>query len=297
MLNHSADVYFPTVGVFLPLRVQDWSEFTESTIDVILLRSTCLSGCRTASSWQSESCTCSRGSRLLTKQSSPTTQIRWSLLLLIATFILTTFPLLPLILPSVSIPYILPLLLLIVFFLNLSTSYFQSAALALASLWGSSEILAALSGQGGVAVLISLVQVILAVVGALGSDEEAGDEAPSMLAGVGLWGLGSAGAGLCWLAYRFLVSHPAYERVVGVSMRTERLGHEGVKKGNWDRTVGVLDKNKLLYLAVALDFAVTLVSILRPLFFLNSFQSLTNSLYSQQSPHLSSRHMLLLRVC
>ena len=230
--------------------------------------------------------------RLLMKQSSPTTQIRWSLLLLIATFILTTFPLLPLILPSLSIPYILPLLLLIVFFLNLSTSYFQSAALALASLWGSSEILAALSGQGGVAVLISLVQVVLAVVGALGSDQEADDEEPSMLAGVGLWGLGSAGAGLCWLAYRFLVSHPAYERVVGVSMRIERLGHEGVKKGNWDRTVGVLDKNKLLYLAVALDFAVTLVSSLGLASFLTSVQLLTNSLYSQQSPHLSSRHIL-----
>jgi equilibrative nucleoside transporter 1/2/3 len=147
----------------------------------------------------------------------------------------------------------------IVFFLNLSTSYFQSAALALASLWGSTEILAALSGQGGVAVLISLVQVVLAIVGALGSDQDAGNEAPSMLAGVGLWGLGSVGAGLCWLAFRFLTSHPAYERVVASSR--EAVNGTGVgKKSNWNRTVKVLDKNKLLYLAVALDFAITLVS-------------------------------------
>jgi hypothetical protein len=146
----------------------------------------------------------------------------------------------------------------IVFFLNLSTSYFQSAALALASLWGSTEILAALSGQGGVAVLISLVQVILAIVGALGSDQDAEDEAPSMLAGVGLWGLGSVGAGLCWLAFRFLISHPAYERVVASSREAVTTGVG--KKSNWNRTVKVLDKNKLLYLAVALDFAITLVS-------------------------------------
>jgi equilibrative nucleoside transporter 1/2/3 len=115
--------------------------------------------------------------------------------------------------------------------------------------------------------------VILAVAGAFGDDQEAGDEVPSMLAGVGLWGLGSAGAGLCWLAYRFLVSHPAYERIVGGAIRAERLGHEGVKRGNWDRTVGVLDKNKLLYLAVALDFAVTLVSLPGRVSFLSSCSS------------------------
>jgi equilibrative nucleoside transporter 1/2/3 len=199
----------------------------------------------------------------LTIQKSPTAQIRWSLLLLIATFILTTFPLLPLLLPSLSTNLILPILLVIVFFLNLSTSYFQSAALALASLWGSSEILAALSGQGGVAVLISLFQLVLAVIGAFGTGAGTGggegEDVPSMLAGVGLWGMGSIGAGLCWLAFRFLSTHPAYERVVR-SATEGRGGAEGDgKKGNWNRTVKVLKKNKLLYLAVALDFAVTLV--------------------------------------
>lgn len=179
--------------------------------------------------------------------------------MLIATFILTTFPFLPFLLPTISTNLLLPSLLVIVLFLNISGSYFQSAALALASMWGPTEILAALSGQGGVAVLISLVQVLLAVIGALGSNESAGDEKPSMLAGVGLWGLGSIAAGLCWLAFTFLISHPAYERIVG-SGRVDAVG-EGGKKGNWDRTLVVLRKNKLLYLAVALDFAITLVSI------------------------------------
>ena len=178
---------------------------------------------------------------------------------MIATFILTTFPLLPLLLPTISTTFLLPTLLAIVLFLNLSGSYFQSAALALASMWGPTEILAALSGQGGVAVLISLVQVILAVIGALGGSQPAGDEKPSMLAGVGLWGLGSIAAGLCWLAFRFLTTHPAYERVVG-SGRIDAVGIEGGKNGNWDRSMVVIRKNRLLYLAVALDFAVTLVS-------------------------------------
>ena len=129
-------------------------------------------------------------------------------------------------------------------------------------MWGPTEILAALSGQGGVAVLISLVQVILAVMGALGGSQPAGDGKPSMLAGVGLWGLGSIAAGLCWLAFRFLTTHPAYERVVG-SGRIDAVGNGGGKKGNWDRSMVVMRKNKLLYLAVALDFAVTLVSRLR----------------------------------
>jgi equilibrative nucleoside transporter 1/2/3 len=128
-------------------------------------------------------------------------------------------------------------------------------------MWGPTEILAALSGQGGVAVLISLVQVILAVIGAVGSTQPAGDEKPSMLAGVGLWGLGSVAAGLCWLAFRFLIAHPAYERIVG-SGRIDAVGAQGGKKGNWDRTMVVLRKNRLLYLAVAFDFAVTLVSLL-----------------------------------
>lgn len=160
-----------------------------------------------------------------------------------------------------------------VFCLNVSGSYFQSAALALASLWGSNEILAALSGQGGIAVLISLVQLVLAIGAALGSnprggrDGEAGqggDETPSMLAGVGLWLLGTFGAGLCWLAFRYLVQHPSYDKITVITI-TKRRDDETVSPsggGDDSRTMRILSKNKLLYLAVALDFAVTLV---RPL--------------------------------
>jgi hypothetical protein len=200
---------------------------------------------------------------------------------LIATFILTTFPLLPLFLPTISTTLLLPSLLTIVLFLNLSGSYFQSAALALASMWGPAEILAALSGQGGVAVLISLVQVILAIIGVLGANQPAGDEKPSMLAGVGLWGLGSIAAGLCWLAFRFLISHPAYERIVG-SGSINAVGVDSGKKGNWDRSMVVLRKNKLLYLAVALDFAVTLVGRLE----------YTRGGYANNSVGIPSDHIL-----
>lgn len=204
----------------------------------------------------------------LTCQVTPTNRLRWSLILLITTFGLTTFPLLPLFAPSIPTSLLLPLLLVVVFFLNVSGSYFQSAALALASLWGSTEILAALSGQGGIAVLISLVQVILAIASALGStsqqgsDDETAAEAPSMIAGVGLWALGTVGAGLCWVAFNFLAAHPAYDRIATVVKRHEEDGVVGSgsgKEGNWDRSVKVVGKNKLLYLAVALDFAITLV--------------------------------------
>lgn len=189
-------------------------------------------------------------------------------MLLIATFGLTTFPLLPILATSIPTSLLLPLLLLIVFFLNVSGSYFQSAALSLASLWGSTEILAALSGQGGIAVLISLVQVILAIVSALTSHTNGGteEEQPSMVAGVGLWGLGTIGAGLCWLAFKYLSAHPAYERITTVIKHVEEEdshtlgGGSGSGNRNWERTVNVLGKNKLLYLAVALDFAITLVS-------------------------------------
>lgn len=80
-----------------------------------------------------------------------------------------------------------------------------------------------------------------------------------MIAGVGLWALGTVGAGLCLLAFKYLAAHPAYDRIATVKHHDE--GEVGVgKEGNWDRTVKVMGKNKLLYLAVALDFAVTLVS-------------------------------------
>jgi hypothetical protein len=55
-----------------------------------------------------------------------------------------------------------------------------------------------------------------------------------------------------------LASHPSYERVVSAAAGVNGVGD--AKKSHWNRTVRVLKKNKLLYLAVALTFAVTLVS-------------------------------------
>jgi equilibrative nucleoside transporter 1/2/3 len=193
------------------------------------------------------------------------------------------------------------LILILTLSLNFSTSYFQSSVLALASLWGSAEVLASMSGQGGVAVLISLAQVSLAIIGAMsdstktlstsisssgpghgsshgaGSSGEADGARPSTLAAVGLWALGSIGIGLCLFAFRYLRNHPTYSIITshqGISdagqssdsgIRTSAIRNAGpianaTKKGSWNRTKRVLGKNKTLYIAVALDFAVTLVS-------------------------------------
>lgn len=179
-----------------------------------------------------------------------------------------------------------------------------------------------MSGQGGVAVLISLAQVSLAIIGALSEIKPVpssvvasemtrirnkGEGAkPSTLAAIGLWALGSIGVGLCILALRYLQNHPTYDRItsstssahndlaseilpsaapavhrrsssssglsVGASSgqnsrshsrdrtSTHKKGQGKEKYGGWARTRRVLRKNRLLYTAVGLDFAVTLVS-------------------------------------
>lgn len=159
-----------------------------------------------------------------------------------------------------------------------------------------------MSGQGGVAVLISFAQVTLAVIGALGElpstpgsgggtggGTGAGAEGgkPSTLAAVGLWALGSLGIGLCMLAFRFLRNHPTYtlitsQKTVASAILPSRRSSLDSDSGErlsprygdatttdkdmnagrgWLRTKRVLGKNRLLYAAVGLDFAVTLVSI------------------------------------
>ena len=198
---------------------------------------------------------------------SPAPRLHWSCLVLLATFNALTFPLLPFALPhlaSTSSSLLLPAMVLLTLLLTFSTAYYQSAVIALASLWGSKPMLAVMSGQGGIAVLVTIAQLLLAILSAMRVTSDLPDVVPgvpigelpkpSLLAGVGLWGLGSLGAALCFLAFRMLQAHQEYPRVISASIVQDK------EKVGWVTTRRVLRKNALLYWAVALDFAITLVS-------------------------------------
>jgi equilibrative nucleoside transporter 1/2/3 len=203
-------------------------------------------------------------------QTSPSPRIRWSLYLLHITSLLMLFPVLPILLPrlSPSSPLLLPLLLLMTTSLACSTAYLQSAVFALAALWGSDETLAVMSGQGGIAVLVSFAQVILAVLGAMRrSAPQSGTNASvqSTLAGVGLWAISAVGAAGCIYAHTVLKAHVEYPNVLAPviargaeSARAGGMGAPGgdVKQGVTGR---VFRKNKELEMAVAWVFVVTLV--------------------------------------
>jgi len=197
-------------------------------------------------------------------QTSPSPRLHSALLLLLLTSLLTTFPLLPLILPrlaSANSALLLPLLISVTLLLSLSTAYLQSAVFALASSWGSSQVLAVMSGQGGIAVLVSGVQIILAIILALKPADAEGSQ--SMLAGVGIWGLTALGAFGCILAHRRLIRHPNYSVTIApILARLERSGVEVDNKRDVGKGVSkrVFRKNWKLETAVALVFVVTLVS-------------------------------------
>ena len=187
------------------------------------------------------------------------------MVLLLILSLLLTFPLLPLVLPSFApnSPLLLPLLLIIALLLSVSCAYLQSAVFALAALWGSNETLAVMSGQGGIAVLVSGAQVILAIVSALhsGTPVESGSAAQSTLAGVGLWAIGSLGAVGCMIAHRHLLRHPDYSLVLApVRARRQALeqGSESIKTKEMSMTRHVFRKNIALEAAVAWVFVVTL---------------------------------------
>ncbi len=147
-------------------------------------------------------------------------------MLLNATLAVTLFPVLPFLLPSLSGSPNLLLGMLggITLALGCSTAYLQSATFALASLWGSQEVLAVMSGQGGIAVLVSAAQLILALVAAFGPSapveglpdpsDGAADGTSGVLAGVGLWALAAAGTSGCFYALRELRGHNEFANVM-----------------------------------------------------------------------------------
>ncbi|WWC85263.1 uncharacterized protein L201_000125 [Kwoniella dendrophila CBS 6074] len=201
------------------------------------------------------------------RKTSPSKRIHWSLLLLLISSIIFTFPLLPLILPSLSSSsnetILFLTIILITFVLSISTAYLQSGVFALSSLWGSKEILAVMSGQGGIAFLVSLIQLLLAIISSQSktkSEEDEPESSASNLAGVGLWALGSIGTIACLFAHRYLINHPDYSIITNNSSNAPRLSdstipHRDEKKGV---TKKVLKKNLSLMVAVAYVFIVTL---------------------------------------
>jgi equilibrative nucleoside transporter 1/2/3 len=174
---------------------------------------------------------------------------------MLATSALLTFPLLPLAFPALSStgsPLLLPLLLGATLVLSLACSYLQSAVFGLAALWGSKEMLAVMSGQGGIAVLVSGTQLLLAIFDA-GRANSPGNS-PSSLAAEGLWALAAAGTIICLAALKHLTEHPDYAAVLApLFQREEVSGKRGV-------TRKVFRKNIRIEFAVAFIFVVTLVS-------------------------------------
>jgi equilibrative nucleoside transporter 1/2/3 len=114
-----------------------------------------------------------------------------------------------------------------------------------------------MSGQGGIAVLVSGAQVFLAMFSALGSRGGLGETAgQSKMAGVGLWAIGALGSGVCLGAQRYLETHVDYERIIE-PLYIRRDADE--RKGGMEVIKTVFKKNLLLEIAVAWVFVVTLV--------------------------------------
>lgn len=108
-------------------------------------------------------------------------------------------------------------------------------------------MLAVMSGQGGIAVLVSGVQVVLAFISALsqGGTTPEKDGPQAVVSGLGLWALAAAGAVAC------LAAHQA--------IRVDAIPRESAP------AMKVFRKNWILELAVAWVFVVTLVRIHRKL--------------------------------
>ena len=203
-------------------------------------------------------------------------RLRSALLLLIFTSVIATFPIIPFLLPSLTPTLALVVLLLITLTLGASTAYLQSAVIALAALWGSGEMISVMSGQGGIAVLVSGVQLALAIVTAMGakSQGKAGDsddgggtgaepaaDEPSMAVGVCLWGLCALAAVGCLYASRFLQRHEQYAGVMRAktaSLPPAGAYDIGVGASNDGKTSRVFRKNAKVEFAVAWVFIVTL---------------------------------------
>ncbi|CAK9780844.1 hypothetical protein CC85DRAFT_261072 [Cutaneotrichosporon oleaginosum] len=186
---------------------------------------------------------------------NPIGRSRWSLILLLVACIVLAYPIIPVVLPALANggsggrAMFLPLLILMTLVLALTTSFLQSAVIALAALWGSGEMQGVMSGQGGIAVLVSGSQVVLALL------SSKGDEEASTSAAFGLWFLAAGWVVVCLLALKRLTRNPAIAEVLA-PLASRTAAADRVKDGRMTRTVA--RKNLRLEFAVAFIFVVTL---------------------------------------
>lgn len=166
------------------------------------------------------------------------------------------FPILPVLLPKLGASgsaLLLPSLLLIAVLLAFTSSYLQSAVVALAALWGSTEIVAVMSGQGGIAVLVSLVQVVLAVIQTTANRTPGKEVISSNFIAEGLYIIGALNALLGLACLRYLVTLPDFSKVSSARERRQTLATDK------DMLKRVFLKNYAVEFAVSFVFIVTLV--------------------------------------
>ncbi|GHJ84256.1 hypothetical protein NliqN6_0658 [Naganishia liquefaciens] len=239
---------------------------------------------------------------------SQNTRLHSSLWLLAAATGLTAFPLLPAIFPILpSAPYFIALIALTLIF-SYATSYLQSSVLAIAALWGPQEMLAVMSGQGGIAVLISAVQVYIAVMGVYASADAAivkgpSDGSPStaeLASGMGLWMAAIVPIVICIIMTRRLFPRGAgsptsaaasqypklsfvpagadedgefYDTERRFSAEEDEESRRGSTRG-FHRSWAIMKRNRVINFSVAYVFIVTLAI----------FPSITTSIVSVRQP-------------
>ncbi len=140
-----------------------------------------------------------------------------------------------------------------------------------------------MSGQGGIAVAISVIQTYLAIVTTLANKKHAPSDGPasssqgSVVAGMGLWAAGVVALGLCFLARQRIMKHhksvTADDDLADAAAQYEAVGQDSEEgdgreppakrppaAGDNGRLRAVFRKNALLEFSVAWVFVVTLVS-------------------------------------
>ncbi|WVN85188.1 uncharacterized protein L203_100333 [Cryptococcus depauperatus CBS 7841] len=190
---------------------------------------------------------------------SPAKRLESSLLTLLIISLLLTFPFIPFLFSHFSTNLLLLSLILLSLMLSYCTAFLQFSVFALSSLWGYEQTLAVMSGQGGIALLISGIQLLLAFVSAIGRKEdgiEQGKEA-SKLVGAGLWAACSLGVVGCFMSSRHLKRHPKYH-VISVPVAAQNVNEEDARRGREGLNKKIARKNWELNLAITLVFMVSL---------------------------------------
>lgn len=146
------------------------------------------------------------------------------------------------------------------------TASLQCSVIGIASKWGSREMLAVMSGQGGIAVLISAAQLLLALVGTVSKKRKhAGEMAVTtadIVTGACLWLLAAAASVGCLLSSG-AVSQPPITAVAAAVEEQEELldaDAEVAKPALESGNLQILRRNWIVNASVFVVFLVTLVS-------------------------------------